>query len=195
MDEKDSKFIKDLLDQIDLEIGNGNFDIAREILLKLDRRFYNLPEIRERIVRLNNRFKNIAGSLEINSSESGLLSIFEEFKRGLEQDGEPDFETHYNLGLAYKDMEFYDDAIEEFQIAYKAIAPNNDQINYFNCCKMLGYCFWCLGMMSPAVTWYRRALASAGRANEEYDEIRLYITLIEPESDDPDDLLPVKKRI
>ncbi|MEM7828425.1 MAG: tetratricopeptide repeat protein [Candidatus Aenigmatarchaeota archaeon] len=45
-------------------------------------------------------------------------SIFEEFKKGIsEQLSKEDYDSHYNLGIAYKEMGLYDDAIGEFQIS------------------------------------------------------------------------------
>ncbi len=45
-------------------------------------------------------------------------SVFEEFKKGIaEQLSREDYESHYDLGIAYKEMGLYDDAIGEFKIA------------------------------------------------------------------------------
>lgn len=109
--------------------------------------------------------------------EAGLLSIFEEFKSGLEQTDVPDFETHYNLGLAYKDMELYDDAIEEFQTACKATSPTAGDGHYFNCCNMLGFCFLRNNMARPAAVWYKRGLDSPGRSEDEYQAMRFDLAL------------------
>lgn len=99
-------------------------------------------------------------------------NIFQEFKDGLEQNEQPDFETHYNLGLAYKDMELYDDAIEEFQTAWKASSPTGGDGNYFNCCNMLGFCFLSKDLARPAISWYKRGLDAPGRSEEEYQAMR-----------------------
>lgn len=109
---------------------------------------------------------------ESEGLDSGLMSIFEEFKSGLEQTEGPDFETHYNLGLAYKDMELYDDAIEEFQTACKATSPTSPDGRYFNCCNMLGFCFLQNNMPRPAAVWYKRGLDSPARSEEEYQAMR-----------------------
>ena len=48
--------------------------------------------------------------------DSGLAELFEEFRVAEEEDtGQEDFETHYNMGTAYKEMELIDEAIQEFQ--------------------------------------------------------------------------------
>lgn len=44
--------------------------------------------------------------------------IFAQFKKGIAETlGSQEYETHYNLGIAYKDMGLTDDAIMEFEIA------------------------------------------------------------------------------
>jgi tetratricopeptide (TPR) repeat protein len=43
--------------------------------------------------------------------------IFSQFKKGIEETlGDEEYETHYNLGIAYKDMGLFDDALREFEI-------------------------------------------------------------------------------
>lgn len=43
--------------------------------------------------------------------------IFAQFKKGIEETlGEEEYETHYNLGIAYKDMGLFDDALREFEV-------------------------------------------------------------------------------
>jgi tetratricopeptide (TPR) repeat protein len=45
-----------------------------------------------------------------------------------------DYETHYNLGLAYKDLELYEKAIEEFRLA------GNDASYRVPCASLMGLC-------------------------------------------------------
>jgi tetratricopeptide (TPR) repeat protein len=79
--------------------------------------------------------------------------IFQAFKRGVEQqvDSE-DFDTHYNLGIAYREMGLVDEAIGEFQFAVK------DPTRIVECCGILGLCFRDKGMPDLALQWYRRGL-------------------------------------
>ena len=52
----------------------------------------------------------------IDDSPISFEEIFSQFKRGIEETlGDEEYETHYNLGIAYKDMGLYDDAIREFE--------------------------------------------------------------------------------
>ncbi len=106
------------------------------------------------------------------SDQSDLGSIFKDFVNEFETIDKPDYETHYNLGLAYKDMELFDDAIEQFQLAFKASSPTSGDGNYFNCCNMLGYCFLRNNMARPSAVWYKRGLEAPARSEEEYQAMR-----------------------
>ncbi len=85
--------------------------------------------------------------------EASLEEIFREFKKGVEQQlSAEDYETHFNLGIAYKEMGLVDEAIGEFQLASK------DPARTVECCSMLGLCFLEKGMPQLAINWYRKGL-------------------------------------
>ncbi len=87
--------------------------------------------------------------------EASLEEIFREFKKGVEQQlSAEDYETHFNLGIAYKEMGLIDEAIGEFQLASK------DPGRSVECCSMLGLCFLEKGMPQLAIKWYRKGLES-----------------------------------
>lgn len=95
--------------------------------------------------------------------EMSFEEVFEEFKRGVEKKvGEEDYATHYNLGIAYKEMELLDEAIGEFQLA--ARSPQF----FVECCSMLGLCFRQKGLHELAEKWYRKGLAAPGFPEEIY---------------------------
>lgn len=88
-----------------------------------------------------------------STEEPSLEEVFEQFKAGVQQTLSPeDYDTHYNLGIAYKEMGLIDEAISEFQIACK------DPSKLIDCCSMLGLCFQEKGMPQLAEKWYRKAL-------------------------------------
>lgn len=94
----------------------------------------------------------------------GVLSeVFEEFKEemgGVEED--VDVESHYNLGIAYKEMGLLDEAISEFQKVTKAAEKLKAHGQYFQACTLLGLCFMDKGHPQIAVRWYERALKTPG---------------------------------
>jgi tetratricopeptide (TPR) repeat protein len=106
--------------------------------------------------------------------ESGLQDVFDEFKQSVEVDTEatPDFETHYNLGLAYKDMDLFDEAIEEFQTAFRGTDPNSPAPHYFQVCNMLGLCFMAKNEPQLATVWFKRGVEAPGRTEDEYQAMR-----------------------
>jgi tetratricopeptide (TPR) repeat protein len=85
--------------------------------------------------------------------DSNVMEVFEEFKKGLEEQvSSEDTETHYNLGIAYKEMGLLDDAISTFQAAKK-------DPNYFvQASTMLGNCYMEKGLFSLAVEAYEGVL-------------------------------------
>ena len=114
---------------------------------------------------------------EVSGGDVPLEEIFREFKKGVEQQLSPeDYETHYNLGIAYKEMSLTDEAISEFQRAAKS--PQYA----VECCSMLGLCFLEKGLPQLAIKWYRKGLDTVGIREEDrlglqYDLANLYADL------------------
>ena len=102
-------------------------------------------------------------NISLSEEEQSLEEIFKEFKKGVEQqlDSE-DYDTHYNLGIAYKEMGLIDEAIGEFQLASK------DPKRAVECASMLGLCFLEKGMPQLAIKWYRKGLEMAEITEEEH---------------------------
>lgn len=100
--------------------------------------------------------------------------IFEAFKRGVAQQVDSDdFETHYNLGIAYREMGLIDEAIGELQFA------SRDPSRTLECCGILGLCFRDKGMPDLALKWYKRGLDMPGLGQDQalglrYDIAELY---------------------
>jgi pilus assembly protein FimV len=101
--------------------------------------------------------------IALSEEEQSLEEIFKEFKKGVEQqlDSE-DYDTHYNLGIAYKEMGLIDEAIGEFQLASK------DPKRAVECASMLGLCFLEKGMPQLAIKWYRKGLEMPEITEEEH---------------------------
>jgi len=106
--------------------------------------------------------------------DSGLAEIFEEFKEAAEGESESggDYETHYNMGTAYKEMDLLDQAIQEFQIAASLSNPGDDTPRYLQCCNMLGHCFAEKEMPRAALLWFKKGLEAPGHTEAEYIALR-----------------------
>ena len=108
--------------------------------------------------------------------DPGLAAIFDEFRTAVEDDSpassDGDYETHYNLGIAYKEMDLLDEAVEEFQAAAGLAGPQGSSPRYLQCCNMLGHCFMQKGMPSLAVMWFKKGLETRGQTEDEYQALR-----------------------
>ena len=112
---------------------------------------------------LENELSEDEEPVALGEEEQSLEEIFKEFKKGVEQqlDSE-DYDTHYNLGIAYKEMGLIDEAIGEFQLASK------DPKRAVECASMLGLCFLEKGMPQLAIKWYRKGLEMPEISEEEH---------------------------
>ncbi len=72
-----------------------------------------------------------------------------------------DYETRYNLGLAYKDLELYDKAIEQFRLAA------NDATYRVRCASLLGLCFLAKGEPERSVEELLKGLAATEGGTDE----------------------------
>jgi len=89
-----------------------------------------------------------------------LHQVFEEFRAELGEidTHEEDIETHYNLGVAYREMGLLEEAISEFQKVAKVSDRNNAFRHALQCCTLLGLSFMEKGQPSIAAMWYERGL-------------------------------------
>ncbi len=85
--------------------------------------------------------------------EAQLESVFDEFRDEVnEKLGGEDYETRYNLGVAYMEMDLVDEAIQEFQSAAKG------EEHLVDASANLGLCFMKKEMATQAIQWFTKAL-------------------------------------
>ncbi len=93
--------------------------------------------------------------------EALLEEVFKEFQKGVEEQlSEADSDTHFNLGIAYKEMGLLPEAIREFQVS------SRDPSMFVESCSMIGVCYVEQGMWNEAAEWYRKALETPDLAEE-----------------------------
>lgn len=99
-----------------------------------------------------------------SDSLNELSEVFQEFRNELGELGEEDedLETHYNLGIAYREMGLLDEAIGEFQKVAKAVQMGKPFRYSMNCATMLALSFMDKGEPKIASLWYERALEVPG---------------------------------
>jgi pilus assembly protein FimV len=91
-----------------------------------------------------------------------LANMFGELKHELEEDvasTDEDPETHYNLGVAFREMGLLDEAIGEFQKVCQAMERGRAFPQIMQTYTWLAQCFLEKGIPEAAIRWYERALA------------------------------------
>jgi tetratricopeptide (TPR) repeat protein len=97
---------------------------------------------------------------------SGLLAEMEEPGDAAAAAAKDDPETHYNLGVAFREMGLLDEAIGEFQKVVKGAGKGKFPENFLQACSLLAICFMEKKMPAIAVKWYSRALETPGLDDE-----------------------------
>jgi len=98
-----------------------------------------------------------------------LREVFEEFRAELGEMGgaeDEDLETHYNLGVAFREMGLLEEAIGEFQKVAKATDRGKAFRYTMQCSTLLGLAFMEKGQPGIAAIWYERALTTPGIDSE-----------------------------
>ena len=94
-----------------------------------------------------------------------LADMFGELKQELESETvstEEDPETHYNLGVAFREMGLLDEAIGEFQKVTQAAEHGHTFSQLMQTYTWLAQCFLDKGVPQAAVRWYETALNMPG---------------------------------
>ena len=94
-----------------------------------------------------------------------LAEMFGELKQDLEADvasTDEDPETHYNLGIAFREMGLLDEAIGELQKACQSFDHGKPFLQIMQAYTWLAQCFLEKGVPEAAVRWYEKALKRPG---------------------------------
>jgi tetratricopeptide (TPR) repeat protein len=116
----------------------------------------------------------VNGAPKPAASDRGALSgplgdLFEEFRSEMgemSKDDNEDLETHYNLGIAYREMGLLEEAISEFQKVAKSTDKGEAFRYAMQCCTLLGLAFMEKEQPGIAAIWYERALQTPGLDQE-----------------------------
>ncbi len=160
--------------EADFYAKQGLKDEAKEILEKLQNIFPEKEEIKQKLIDLESveateGHSPFAEETTVKEKtpepvlDNDILSIFNEFKKGLETEiDQGDHETHYNLGLAYKELGIIDDAIKEFQTA------RNDPETFFSSSSMLSMCYKEKGLFTLAIEVLNNTIEEMKNQDEPY---------------------------
>ncbi|MBI2892631.1 MAG: tetratricopeptide repeat protein [Deltaproteobacteria bacterium] len=186
--------VEEGLEEAEFFLAQGLVDEARTILDELERTHPTNAIVRERLAELRemsgepSEGEQLDESFELaaklaeelgagpiaEGSEGGQIldveQVFEQFKHGIEADvGIEDSDTHFDLGIAYKEMGLLDDAIHEFQVSMRA--SQKECI----CNTMIGLCHLEKGAYSEAIGAFKRGLYVEQKTERE--ELGLYFEL------------------
>ncbi len=172
------------LEEADFYLQQGLFDEAEAFCLSLLEEVPGAPEVHAKLEEIGQRRQRAAEQPEaeeegdffdlaaevMNESAfdagsemeslderdlSRLDGLLSEFKKGVErQVSQEDTETHYNLGIAYKEMGLLDDAIAEFDRVQRG-----DPKRASDCLTLKGICYAERGEFPQAEKAFREGLA------------------------------------
>jgi tetratricopeptide (TPR) repeat protein len=74
-------------------------------------------------------------------------------------------------------MDLLDDAISEFQMAFRMAGMEDLKGDYIHCCNMLGVCFKRKQLPKVSIMWFQRGLRIPNRSEDEYQALRYEIGL------------------
>lgn len=98
-----------------------------------------------------------------------LSEMFGELKQELEEDvaaADEDPETHYNLGVAFREMGLLDEAIAELQKVCTSIDRGQPFAQVVQTYTWLAQCFLDKGVPEAAIRWFEKALTIPGLDQE-----------------------------
>jgi tetratricopeptide (TPR) repeat protein len=116
---------------------------------------------------LGRELEELSGAMPLSSAaddfQYSVEDVFNQFKKGVEQTVRPeDSDTHYDLGIAYKEMGLLDDAIHEFEVALRGANRRKET----DCLSMIGLCHLAKGDPKAAVGAFQRGLRAQGLTRE-----------------------------
>jgi tetratricopeptide (TPR) repeat protein len=163
------------LEEAEFYLQQGLLDDAERVCRGLLESHAGTPEIQAKLLEIAARRKETpvekesffdqagetqgenGGSLDDDSEEDedrfGFDGVLNEFKKGVEsQIDADDAESHYNLGIAYKEMGLLDDAVSEFDNAM------GNPLRMLDCLTLKGICLIEKGDFESAEEVFRSAM-------------------------------------
>jgi tetratricopeptide (TPR) repeat protein len=88
-------------------------------------------------------------------------------------------------------MELLDEAISEFQMAFRTAGAEDLEGDCIHCCNMLGVCFKRKQIPTVAIMWFERGLKIPNRLEDEYQALRFEIGICYEEMGELDKAIEV----
>jgi tetratricopeptide (TPR) repeat protein len=126
----------------------------------------------------------------VGDEQADFTDMLEKFKAGVAANvDDEDFDSHYDLGVAYREMGLIDEAIAEFQ---KALRGATQRIRAY---EALGQCFIDRKEYDVAVTILSRALREPGMEDEDLIGVLYLLGFSSEESRKPRDAAAYYQRV
>lgn len=110
-----------------------------------------------------------SGALDV--TESNGTDIFADLMRETnpanQEAADSFFEEHFSLGTAYREMELMEEAIKEFEIAFKSIETQKGNPHIVQCCGMLSTCYLKKNMPDSVLHWCQTGLSFTEASSHE----------------------------
>jgi tetratricopeptide (TPR) repeat protein len=106
--------------------------------------------------------RRLNGDMQDKESANVLSDILSELQEEATPEPEEDPETHYNLGIAFKEMGLLDEAIGELQKVCHAVDRGVSFSQPIQALTWLAQCLVDKGAPEAAVRWYKKALQLQG---------------------------------
>lgn len=87
-------------------------------------------------------------------------------------------ETQFDLGIAYREMALYEDALSRFHAALALVEEREQGTRYVRCCYMIAICHRDLGEFELAAEWFGAGLAAPKRPVAERLEIQYQLGVL-----------------
>jgi tetratricopeptide (TPR) repeat protein len=122
--------------------------------------------------------------------EADFADMLKKFKQGVAENvGEEDHQSHYDLGIAYKEMGLLDEAIAQFQ---KALRGADNHVRVY---EAIGQCFMEKRQYHMAATLLGRALAEKGTADDKLVGVLYLLARASEELERVDEALAYYQRV
>ncbi len=154
---KEEKLNPDLESKVpDLDEPFIQKEVEHVIAVSADEGLFDLAQELEKELSVTSATSQVQQPPE-EEQQVSVEEVLEAFKKGVEKSvDKEDAETHYNLGIAYKEMGLIDEAINEFNIA--TLSPDKKADGLI----MLGMSYMGKGLPSKAIEMYKQALETKG---------------------------------
>ena len=142
-------------------------------------KYYDLEDRVEEEITLIQAIRNQQLKRDTADLEKELSDIVKEFEKGVkEKIDKEDYESHFNLGIAYLGQELFNEAIEEFKLACK------DERRILDCYSLLSFCYKKKKDYKPSLEWMERALEISKKGSSQYFRLKYELAFLYEEMDE-----------